>query len=77
MAYLQIGQAIHKNQHHKIVSLGPLVHNPEVVEDFKSKGVEVISELKEVQEGTVVFSKALQYEFSAKISERIKEKKKV
>ncbi|MBI3018418.1 MAG: 4-hydroxy-3-methylbut-2-enyl diphosphate reductase [Deltaproteobacteria bacterium] len=51
MAY----QTIHESQYHKIVSLGPLVHNPEVVEDFKSKGVEVISDLKESQAGTVVF----------------------
>src|SRR3989338_8138538 len=41
-------------QHH-IVSLGPLVHNPEVVEDFKQKGVEVVNNLEEAKEGTVIF----------------------
>ena len=42
MAY----QTVHPSRDHQIVSLGPLVHNPEVVEDFKSKGIEVISDLK-------------------------------
>src|SRR3989338_2363160 len=66
MAYQTVGSATlgsltlgsHENQHHKIVSLGPLVHNPEVVEDFKSKGIEVISDLNSAQAqlgGTVVF----------------------
>ncbi len=48
-------QTVHEQSRHKIVSLGPLVHNPEVVEDFQHKGVEVISDLKEAEEGTVVF----------------------
>ena len=51
MAY----QTVHESHAHKIISLGPLVHNPEVVEDFKNKGVEVISDLKEAKAGTVVF----------------------
>src|SRR3989338_7755772 len=38
-----------------ISSLGPLVHNPEVVEDFQKKGVQVISDLKEASGGTVIF----------------------
>ncbi len=51
MAY----QTVHENRDHQIVSLGPLVHNPEVVEDFQNKGVEVISDLKSADAGTVVF----------------------
>lgn len=39
----------------KIVSLGPLVHNPEVVKDFQKKGVSVIENLSEAEEGTIIF----------------------
>ncbi len=39
----------------KIVSLGPLVHNPEVVHDFQNKGVQVTSGLSEVENATVIF----------------------
>jgi len=50
MAYQTVEQS-----NGKIVSLGPLVHNPEVVEDFQSKGIEVISDLAQAREGTVIF----------------------
>ncbi len=38
-----------------VASLGPLVHNPEVVEDFEKKGLRIISDLEEVDQGTVIF----------------------
>lgn len=38
-----------------VVSLGPIVHNPQVVQDFQNRGVEVISDLDEASDGTVIF----------------------
>ena len=41
----------------KVYTFGPIIHNEEVVEDLRKKGVEVINtleELQELQEGTVI-----------------------
>ena len=38
-----------------ISSLGPLVHNPEVVHDLERKGVNVIEGVEEASSGTVIF----------------------
>lgn len=51
MAYKTVDQ----NSTKAISSLGPLVHNPEVVEDFKQKGVNVVCDLDETNSGTVIF----------------------
>lgn len=48
-------ETVGAQKHQHIVSLGPLVHNPEVVEEFQNKGVSVISDLKEASSGTVIF----------------------
>jgi len=37
-----------------IYSFGPLIHNPQVVEELKSKGVKTVSAPAEVEGGTVV-----------------------
>lgn len=50
MAYQTIEQS-----NGNVVSLGPLVHNPQVVQDFQSKGVQVIHDLSETSDGTVIF----------------------
>ncbi len=38
-----------------INSLGPLIHNPQTVEDLSSRGLKVAGDLAEIKEGTVVF----------------------
>lgn len=48
-------ETVNHHPHEKIVSLGPLVHNPEVVEDFKERGVEVIGDLSQSDGKIVVF----------------------
>ncbi len=51
MAYETVG---HKRDE-AISSLGPLVHNPEVVLDFENQGVRVVETLQEAMAGTVIF----------------------
>lgn len=38
----------------KIYSLGDLIHNPQVIEDLKKKGVVFVSSLSQVKKGTVI-----------------------
>ncbi|MBM7614098.1 4-hydroxy-3-methylbut-2-enyl diphosphate reductase [Alkaliphilus hydrothermalis] len=42
-----------KNEH-KLYTLGPLIHNPQVVEELKQKGIDVIEDLEEVHSGNVI-----------------------
>jgi 4-hydroxy-3-methylbut-2-enyl diphosphate reductase len=42
------------NQDEKIYSLGPLVHNPQVVEKFNKKGLKVIDNTDELDNGKVI-----------------------
>ncbi|MCX8022805.1 MAG: 4-hydroxy-3-methylbut-2-enyl diphosphate reductase [Syntrophorhabdaceae bacterium] len=39
----------------RIYTLGPIIHNPQMVEMLKEKGIIPIEDLREVREGTVVF----------------------
>lgn len=43
-----------KKDKDKVYSLGPLIHNPQVVEALKEKGVEVAEKLNEIKKGTVI-----------------------
>lgn len=44
-----------ENKAEQVYTLGPIIHNPQVVEDFKRKGVEVISNPGDIdKEGVVV-----------------------
>ena len=38
----------------KIYTYGPLIHNPQVIELLKGKGIEIISELRELHSGIIV-----------------------
>lgn len=38
----------------KVCTLGPIIHNPQVVEYFKSKGINIIDSISEHEEGTTV-----------------------
>ncbi len=48
-----VNEALSSNEK-PIYSLGPLIHNPGVVEDLSSKGLAVIEDISEVQSGRVV-----------------------
>ena len=43
-----------KRKDGKVYTLGPLIHNPQVVEDLQSKGVHVVKDLNKVRKGTVI-----------------------
>ncbi len=47
---------VEKNPDKKIYTLGPIIHNDEVIKDMKSKGVEVIFEenLERIEDGIVI-----------------------
>ena len=47
-------QAANGERARPIYSLGPLIHNPQVVDELTYKGVEVIDNLKGVKEGTLI-----------------------
>ncbi len=38
----------------KIYTLGPLIHNPQVVEDLSRKGIKVVKEISEIPDGVVI-----------------------
>lgn len=46
--------ALSKQDGAPIYSLGPLIHNPQVVDDLEKKGVSVVNNLSEVNKGTLI-----------------------
>jgi len=38
-----------------IFSLGPIIHNPQVVNKMREMGLQVVSEIREIPKGTVIF----------------------
>ena len=42
----------------KVCTLGPIIHNPQVIEDLQSRGVKIISDPEEVAEGYEVVIRA-------------------
>lgn len=43
-----------KKDKSKVYTLGPLIHNPQVVEALRKKGVEVVKKLDRIKQGTVI-----------------------
>ena len=43
-----------KSKNGKAYTLGPLIHNPQVVEDLRKKGVQVAKDLSRIQKGTLI-----------------------
>ena len=42
------------NNGQKVCTLGPIIHNPQVVEHFKNKGVNIINDISELKDDTTV-----------------------
>ncbi len=38
----------------KVATLGPIIHNPQVIEDFKNRGVDIVEHPSEVKNGTIL-----------------------
>jgi len=51
---LELVQSSLESDTSPICSLGPLIHNPAVVAELESKGLKVVSDIKDVKEGRVV-----------------------
>jgi len=66
---LAFEQAKEKNE--KVYTWGPLIHNPEVVEDLKKKGVYVVEDLRKIKKGTLIIRS---HGIHPKILEKIKSK---
>ncbi len=43
-----------EKKNRRVYTLGPLIHNPQVVEDLKKKGVHVLKNLKTLKRGTII-----------------------
>jgi small subunit ribosomal protein S1 len=43
-----------KGKNGKVYTLGPLIHNPQVVEDLQKRGVHVVKDLKKIRKGTLI-----------------------
>lgn len=61
-----------KKKNEKVYTWGPLIHNPQVVEDLKRKGVYAVKDLRKIKKGTVIIRS---HGVHPKILERIKKRK--
>jgi (E)-4-hydroxy-3-methyl-but-2-enyl pyrophosphate reductase len=43
-----------KRKEGKVYTLGPIIHNPQVVDDLQKKGVHVVKGLKKIKKGTII-----------------------
>lgn len=51
---IKLASGAAKNDKSKVYTLGPLIHNPQVVETLRKKGVEVAEKLNKIKQGTVI-----------------------
>ena len=61
-----------KKKNEKVYTWGPLIHNPQVVEDLKKKGVCLVEDLGKINKGTLIIRS---HGIHPKILERIKKSK--
>ncbi len=54
LSSIQFAQEKQKNKKIPIYSLGPLIHNPQVVQDLEKKGIKVISKLSNIKKGILI-----------------------
>ena len=69
---IKIAFDVAKKKNEKVYTWGPLIHNPQVVEDLKKKGVYVVEDLRKIKKGTLIIRS---HGIHPKILERIKRKK--
>lgn len=53
---VDMAETARTNQSDRITFLGPLVHNDQVIERFRSEGINTAASVQEVSEGTIVLS---------------------
>ncbi len=70
-AIRMVEDSLEKDSKKKIYSLGPIIHNRQVVEDFKNKGVEIIEQLDQAQKNAILIIRA--HGISPEVYEQIKE----
>jgi len=51
---IKLASGAAKKDKSKVYTLGPLIHNPQVVETLRKKGVEVAEKLNKIKQGTVI-----------------------
>jgi 4-hydroxy-3-methylbut-2-enyl diphosphate reductase len=51
-----VERALEQKHDGGLYTIGPLIHNPRVVEDFRLRGVEVADDISKIREGTVIVS---------------------
>ena len=66
---LKMAEEVRKERDGKITTLGPIVHNEQVISRMESQGIGTSANLEEIQEGTVILSA---HGVSPKILERAK-----
>ena len=49
-----VQDAVKENDNKNVYTLGPLIHNPQVVEDLKEKGVNLVDSVDDIEEGILV-----------------------
>ena len=69
---IKLAFEVAKKKNEKVYTWGPLIHNPQVVEDLKKKGVYVVEDLRGIRKGTLIIRS---HGIHPRILERIKERK--
>lgn len=60
-----------KKKNEKVYTWGPLIHNPQVVENLKKKGVYAVEDLRKIKKGTLIIRS---HGIHPKVLERIKKR---
>ncbi len=69
---IRLAQESTEKEADKVYTLGPIIHNPQVVEDFKKKGVELVADPSAIGSGGIVVIRA--HGVKPAVEEQIKEK---
>lgn len=69
---IKLAFEVAKKKNEKVYTWGPLIHNPQVVEDLKKKGVYVVEDLRKIKKGILIIRS---HGIHPEILERIKKRK--
>ncbi len=72
-AIKMVQNSLDKKTDKKIFSLGPIIHNKQVVEEFENKGVSVVDSIEQVEDESTLIVRA--HGVSPKVYEQMREKK--